>query len=359
MGSTKQANERVEPADEDRPGFVAALRAALPAEGFWTMPVIAAVSGGADSVALLMALRRIVPAAAERRLIVVHAEHDLRVTAAADRAFVEALADRLGLALVWRRLCVRDADDLGEGIEGLARRLRYGFLAEVAAAVGARHVVVAHTAEDQAETILQRMLRGTGLAGLGGMPAARALDPGVSLLRPMLGLARADARAFLSAIGQEWREDPTNADPRHARNFLRHEVIARCEAGPFPAATESIVRLGHQAAFVAAAIRSAAEHLLEACASRHADGRIVLRANEIAHLDGHLVAEIFVALWRREGWPQRDMTARHYAGLAAMAGGDVGAATAFDVPGRIKVRRLENGHLHIQPLSLPDESPPS
>ncbi|MCE9631337.1 MAG: tRNA lysidine(34) synthetase TilS [Planctomycetia bacterium] len=347
MGSTRHANRQTESAVDGRPNFVALLQASLPADGLWTMPVVAAVSGGADSVALLMALRQIVPSAVERRLIVVHAEHDLRLTAADDRAFVERLADRLGLAMIWRRLGVHDADDHGEGIEARARRLRYGFLAEVAADVGARHVLVAHTADDQAETILHRMLRGTGLAGLGGMAAARALSPGVSLLRPMLGLSRADARAFLSTIGQEWREDPSNADPRHARNFLRHEVFPRCEAGPFPAATASLVRLGHQAAVVTAAIRSAAEHLLESCSCRHADGSIVLRINDLARLDAHLVAEVFVALWRREGWPQRDMTAKHYTALAEMVTAEKPTPTAFDAPGRVAVRRLSDGQLTV------------
>ena len=182
--------------------FVAAVATALPATSFWTMPVLVAVSGGADSVALLIALRRLVPAGLERRLIVAHAEHDLRGAAPADREFVAALAAHLGLRCVWRRVAVRD-DGGDEGLEGRARRLRYDFLGETALAHGARHVVVGHTADDQAETILQRMLRGTGLAGLGGMAAARELVPGVSLLRPLLGLRREAARGGAARPGRE------------------------------------------------------------------------------------------------------------------------------------------------------------
>jgi tRNA(Ile)-lysidine synthase len=330
--------------------FVAAVAAALPATGFWTMPVLAAVSGGADSVALLIALRRLVPQGLERRLIVVHAEHDLRVEAAADRGFVAALAERLGLACVWRRIAVRnDAGD--EGPEGRARRLRYEFLAAAALAHGGRHVVTAHTADDQAETILQRMLRGTGLAGLGGMPPARSLLHGVALLRPMLGVRRVAARAFLQSIHQPWREDPTNADVRLARNFIRHEILPRCASGPFPAAAESLVRLGQQAALVAGAIRSAAEHLLEAHASRHADGSVVLRARELRGLDRHLLAEVFVALWRREGWPQQGMTARHYAALAGQVAESEqtdGGACATDLPGGVRLSRLPGGWLGLR-----------
>ena len=193
--------------------FVTAVRAALPAQGFWTMPVVVAVSGGSDSVALLTTLRRLVPPGLEHRLLVAHAEHDLRDGASADREFVVRLAGRLGLHVVWRRLAVRDAPDGdGAGIEGRARRLRYAFLAEVALESGGRHVAVAHTADDQAETILHRMLRGTGLAGLGGMVDARELVAGVSLVRPMLGLTREDVRGYLAAAGEAWREDPTNTD---------------------------------------------------------------------------------------------------------------------------------------------------
>jgi tRNA(Ile)-lysidine synthase len=153
--------------------FVEAVAAALPATDFWTMPVLVAVSGGADSVALLIALRRLVPAGEERRLIVAHVEHDLRGAAADDRRFVADLASRLGLACVWRRVAVRD-DDGDEGLEGRARRLRYDFLVEAAFDHGARHVVTGHTADDQAETILQRMLRGTCSGRLAVPAASRA-----------------------------------------------------------------------------------------------------------------------------------------------------------------------------------------
>jgi tRNA(Ile)-lysidine synthase len=299
--------------------FVAALRDALPATDFWTMPVLVGVSGGGDSVALLVALRRLVPADVARRLLVVHAEHDLRADAGDDRVFVERLAARMGLRVVTRRLEVRPVG--GEGVEAAARRLRYAFFAEAAAEEGGRHVLVAHSADDQAETILHRLLRGTAVAGLAGMPWARQLAPGVSLLRPMLGIRRQAARDFLVAVGEDWREDPSNTDRRHARNLLRHDVLATCEGTRYPSCTEAIVRLGRQAAAISGALRSAAERLLEEHSRRHPDGAVVVRTAGLAGLDPLLVAEVFVALWAREGWPRRDMTARHYEALAALVGG--------------------------------------
>ncbi len=333
---------------EAQPPFVAGVERALPAADFWTMPVLAAVSGGGDSVALLVALRRLVPTAAVHRLVVVHAEHDLRPDAGADRAFVERLAERFGLRCVARRLAIRPRG--GEGIEAAARRQRYDMLAETAAEAGARHVLVAHTADDQAETILLRMLRGTGLAGLGGMAAARELVPGVSLLRPMLALRRTDARRFLEQCGEAWCDDPTNGHLRHARNFVRHEVLEPCASGPFPAAEASLNRLGRQAALVAGALASAAERLLELHASRHPGGLIVVRARELAGLDRHLVAEVFAALWRREGWPRRAMTARHYADLASLAlGHDRAPRRSITLPAGIRATLGHDGQLELRP----------
>jgi len=324
--------------DQRSPANVrAALAAALP-PGLWDAPVLAGVSGGADSVALLLGLHGLVPDTLRRRLIVAHVEHDLRGEAAADRDFVAALAERLGLTVVVGRVAVRGpADVRGEGLEARARRLRYRFLESAALEAGARHVVVAHTADDQAETILHRALRGTGVAGLGGMRRARPLCPGVSLLRPLLHVSRQAARAFLLETAQEWREDATNADTLRARNFLRHEVLARCAAGPYPAVTAALVRLGGQAAAAADALASAAEYLLEMHAQRHGDGSIVLRTRGLAALDPHLLAEVFVALWRREGWPRRDMTAAHYGRLAMLvATPDRQRPGACDLPGGIR-----------------------
>lgn len=336
--------------------FLATLAAGLPASGFWSNRLLVAVSGGADSVGLLCGLHALAPPSAAGRMTVVHVEHDLRADAAGDREFVTALANRLGLPFVWRRCAVRSADDArGEGVEALARRLRYGVFEEVARDTGARHVLVAHTADDQAETILHRILRGTGLAGLAGMPAARELCDGVSLLRPLLAVSRASVREFLAATAESWQEDATNADVRYSRNFLRHEVIGRCQDGPYPSASEALVRLGRQAALAAGAIRSAAQDLLESRATRHADGSVALRTQGLAALDRHVVAEMFVALWSREGWPQRDMTARHYAQLAGAA---VDADThnsvdTFVLPAAIRVRAGDSGGMRLEPPSPP------
>lgn len=330
-----------------RDRLLAGLAAGLPRAGIWSAPSVVAVSGGADSTALLLGLVALAPPGA--RIVVAHAEHDLRAAAPADRAFVAALVARLGLEFTATRLAVRGGRvPGGEGLEARARRLRYRFLEETARDHAARHVLVAHTADDQAETILHRILRGTGPAGLAGMRPARSLCEGVALLRPLVHVPREDVRAFLATEGEAWREDESNADVRHARNFLRHEILARCAAGPYPAAAAALVRLGGQVGRLAAALRAAADHVLERQGRRHADGSVVLRTDGLAGLDPHLVAEMFVALWEREGWPRRDMTAGHYERLATLAAGGAAATTAGDYPGGVRVTAAE-GMVELRP----------
>jgi len=310
--------------------FLAALAAGLPYGFPSSFPRLVAVSGGADSVALLLGMARLAPAG----LVVAHADHGLRPDSAADARFVAALAERLGLPCVTRRLTVA-ASGGREGLEGRARRLRYDFLTDAAHEVGARQVLVAHTADDQAETVLHRILRGTGLAGLGGMRRSRQLADGVALVRPLVLVRRAEVRAFLETVAQDWREDATNTDPARSRNFLRHAILAPSAAGPYPAATESLVRLASQAGAAADALASAAEHLLETHGRRGSNGRVTLNTAPMRRLHPHLVAEVFAAVWRREGWPRRDMTAAHYRSLADRVVCD--AAGPFDLPGGVRV----------------------
>ncbi|MGH9467308.1 MAG: tRNA lysidine(34) synthetase TilS [Terriglobales bacterium] len=188
--------------------------------------VAVAVSGGADSVALLLLLH----AAGARRgwqISVAHFDHAWRAESSADAEFVQALADRLGLPLHSGRAAAAPAQDR----EQQARRQRYAFFASLIAASSADRVATAHTADDQAETVLLRLLRGCSPAGLAGILPRR--NDGI--IRPLLGLGRAQLRAWLAERNETWREDPSNADLRHARNLLRHRFLPELAAGFNPA----------------------------------------------------------------------------------------------------------------------------
>lgn len=190
--------------------------------------VVVAVSGGADSVALLEAL-----AAWQTRqksvgqIIVAHLNHQLRAQEAdEDEAFVRSLAATLGVEAVIERAPVRAvAQREKRNLEAVARRLRYEFLQRVAVQVGASVVCTAHTQDDQAETVLLRLLRGTGNEGLRGILFQQALGEGAQLLRPLLSVTRAEVLAHCAARNLNYRTDSSNFSLTLARNRVRHEVL--------------------------------------------------------------------------------------------------------------------------------------
>ncbi len=185
--------------------------------------VVAAVSGGPDSVALLQVLcawresLRLV-------LTVAHVDHGLRGKESGDdAAFVERAARTLGLPCVCKPLHLLRLlpERKGESVQAVARERRYACLWEVARECGAAKVAVGHTQDDQMETVLLRMLRGAGLAGASGMPARR--PPGV--IRPLLHVSRSELLRYLEEKGCDFRVDSSNASPRYTRNRLRHELV--------------------------------------------------------------------------------------------------------------------------------------
>lgn len=176
--------------------------------------VVAAVSGGGDSVALLHLLT-----ATPHRVIVAHLDHALREDSERDAWFVRDLAERLGYLCVTERVEVaKIAASRKANLEATARELRYSFLARVAKEHSAQAVLTAHTQDDQAETVLMQLLQGTG-RGVGMRPKRG------KVVRPLLELSHAMLRAYLNSKGQTWLEDVTNADITFDRNYLRHEVF--------------------------------------------------------------------------------------------------------------------------------------
>ncbi|MFN8557813.1 MAG: tRNA lysidine(34) synthetase TilS [Dehalococcoidia bacterium] len=192
--------------------------------------LLVAVSGGPDSLALLHALARVAPPASIA-LHVAYFDHGLRPAAdvAAEREFVAEQAAALGLPFSWGA-----ADVCGEArrqrrsIEDAARRCRYAYLGRLTTTIGAEAVATGHTATDQAETVLLRLLRGAGVAGLAAM-APRARWPlagdGPDVVRPLLALPRGRTLAYCADLGLHPRHDPENVNPRYPRVRVRHELL--------------------------------------------------------------------------------------------------------------------------------------
>lgn len=184
--------------------------------------VLVALSGGPDSVALVHLLQELEPAG---HLIVAglaHFNHQLRgAESEADESFCRAMAARLGLPLECGRGDVRAAaKEQGRSIEDAARVLRYAFLEEAANLTGADAVAIGHTRDDQAETFLLRLLRGSGPQGLAGI-----LPRAGRMIRPLLDIPREELRAYATERGLAFREDPSNQDLRIPRNRVRHELL--------------------------------------------------------------------------------------------------------------------------------------
>ena len=201
----------------------------LPAHG----PLVVAVSGGCDSMVLWALLAQ----AARWNLIIWHLDHGLRAAAVRDAELIR------GCTLPGLRLCEQaDIRALAAtwscGLEAAGRRQRYARLSAVAREHGAPCVVTAHHRDDQAETTLMHVLRGSH--GLVGMPATRALAGGVTLVRPLLAVRRADLRSYAVEHGIPWNEDDTNRDTFFRRNQIRHAVLPVLEAG-CPGFTDALV----------------------------------------------------------------------------------------------------------------------
>ena len=189
---------------------------------------VVAVSGGADSLALLHALVRLQPRFGYR-LHVATLDHKLRLPGGAeDVQFVRQISDEWGVSVTAASVDVLAlAAEQRLSLEAAARLARYRFLAEVAHSVGASRIATAHNADDQAETVLMHILRGAGLAGLGGMRFAAPLfeAPDLTLVRPLLAVPRAEVEAYCAAHALQPRVDETNRDVTFLRNRLRHEVM--------------------------------------------------------------------------------------------------------------------------------------
>ena len=200
--------------------------------------VVAAVSGGSDSVALALILRELERERQCQLTGIVHLNHGLREAAGDDERFCEALAHQLGVRFFVERVDVRDLARAGRrSIEDAARQARYACFERTRASVQADVVATGHTRDDQAETFLLRLLRGAGTRGL-----AAILPVSGRVMRPLLEVRREELRAYLAERAQPFREDETNRELHIPRNRVRHELIPYIERELSPGITEILAR---------------------------------------------------------------------------------------------------------------------
>lgn len=297
-------------------------------------PALVAVSGGADSLALLALLVRS-PAAGELALQVAHADHGLSPESAAVAEAVEAVAREYQLPFLVTRLALSRGTS-----ETAARAARYAWLLSEADRLDAL-LFTAHHRDDQVETILMRVLKGSGPAGLAGIPPRRE-----RLVRPLLGFRHEELTDYLRGLGRTWWEDPANAELRHERSWLRTEILPLLRRR-FPELDQRLLSLGRQAAADRAGWDALLAQIPGLDMQSAADG-VSVAATPLRGYDSAILRALLGALGRRAGCligPARAarierLLARGRSGAVAELGAGFAAELTF---GRLRLFR-DPGH---------------
>lgn len=310
--------------------------------------VLVALSGGADSVALLRVLCELgYPVRA------FHLNHCLRgAESERDETFCRALCARLEIALTVERIDIAAAArEQGSGVEETARRIRYARLQEVAQ--GAK-IATAHTADDNLETVLFHLVRGTGPKGLAGIPPVRG-----QIIRPLLRVERAQVEAYLALLGQDYVTDSTNADETYTRNRIRHTVVPALRAIQ-PSAAQAVARLGDLLRQDEDCLGGLAQECLAQAA--RPDGAWEIAPMRQAH--PAVRARALRCLLTQSGMPLRDVTAQHVLALERLLESENPSAccalphgfTARREYGVLRLMREENQPMRpAVPLSVPSD----
>jgi len=305
------------------PALLTKLATDWPPEKWRDVTVLVAVSGGADSVALARALNQL-RVTGEGRLMLAHFNHRLRgAESDGDQAFVEELGRELGVQVVvgaseGEGETRRQGDEEKHSSEESLRGERYRFLARAADENGARYVTTGHTADDQVETVLHNLLRGTGLAGLAGIPRLRQLTEAATLVRPMLDVTRTEVLDYLSSLGKSYREDATNRSLDYTRNRIRHELLPLLERDYNPHVRAAIGRLSQIAGEADEILDRQASQIAQRIARDIADG-VELEVKPLRRESEFFGRCVLMHLWRRQNWPLQDISFEKWEQLLAFA----------------------------------------
>ncbi len=308
--------------------------------------VLAACSGGADSLALAAALAHEAPRQ-RLRAGAITVDHGLQAGSAGRAAALAALLTGLGLEPVLNVPVTVAAGPGAGGPEAAARAARYRALDEAASQTGAAAVLLAHTRDDQAETVLLGLARGAGARSLAGMPPRRG-----RYRRPLLGASRATLRAACAALGLQPWDDPQNADPGYARARVRHQALPALEAALGPGVAEALARTAGQ-------LRADAEvldGLADAEAARLAEPGQSWPVAGLAELPAAIRSRVLRSAALAAGCPAGALGASHVAALDALVTGWHGQRWA-DLPGGIRALRRYGKLLFTAGQRRPAESP--
>lgn len=300
--------------------------------------VAVALSGGADSMALLRALRHFkTQQSGAGSLMALHVNHQLRGAESTDDAqWCQQQCETLGVPLeVLTCDTSQYATDSGVGIEAAARTQRYQLLTAAAEQAGVRYLATAHTRDDQVETVLFRTLRGTGLRGLAGIPRTRALTGSVTLVRPLLDCSRTRVIDYLTELGQGYRTDSSNAETQFTRNRLRHDLLPLLREQYNPELDSALVRLARQAEESQQVVESLAQRLLDEARRSSKPQTVSLCWYAFGEQQPLVVCEALRIAWREAGLAEQAMTYEWWRRLAEMVQKPCEGAV-FNLPGNVR-----------------------
>jgi len=318
--------------------------------------ILVGVSGGADSVALLWALYELSLSGADFKLSVAHLDHGLRDDSARDSEFVAGLAEKLSLPCVIEKRDVKArAEKQGQGIEQAGRMVRYEFLQEAAESCGAKYIAVGQHSDDNVETVLYRIIRGTHLRGISGIPLSRKLTGSdITLIRPLLGMRRDQVEAYCERKNLSWRTDSTNTDISFRRNFIRHELLPLLRDKLNPRTDEAIERISKAAQEMEQYLTCQKDSLLETVTTEVSQARRILDIKALSSQPEALQTFVLREILESLGIPMRTFGADRFTDIKQLLL-PTGPA-AMNLPGGFIARR-EGSELVLEKLK-DQESPP-
>lgn len=319
--------------------------------------VVVGVSGGPDSMAMLhmfVALNK--NAGWKLRLHVAHLNHQLRAQEAEkDAAFVQAATDSLCLPSTIESRCIASmAEAESAGIEEIGRRERYAFLERVCLQTDSKVAAVGHHADDNAETILQRVLRGTGLRGLAGIPRSRPASPNslVRIIRPLLRFTHKSLKAHLANEGIAYREDRTNASNEPMRNRIRNVILPQLESQVNPQVRDALTRLGEQAQWLEEYLTETVQRTFETLIISRTDQELTLNADALARKSRIVQTELIRLAYRSFGLGEQNLSFSHLVSALDLIT-DAGSGRQTQLPGGMTITK----RYHQLIVSLPSDEP--
>lgn len=301
-----------------------------------TGPILLAVSGGPDSICLLHAMTQLVD---KDTLHIGHFNHRLRADASdADADYVRFLCHHRSLHFHLGQTDQLSPDQ--DGIESRARQLRYDWLSKVAEQSGCRWVMTGHTVDDQAETVLHHLIRGTGWRGLRGIAPSRYL-PGteekIRLVRPLLTCSRKDILDYLAKHNLAPRHDASNDDVRFTRNRIRHQIMPQLiEMNP-----HAIKHLGvwaDQARMVYRKLKTSSRRQMDSIIAFQSNEQLAIKLKPLQRNSNDVLQEVMRMLFQSQNWPVDQMNHQRWREVIEVCRG---TRTAVELPGRIMVKRKD------------------